>query len=79
MKSKQQRLNNVIGQIEGIKKMLDTQADCTQILTQLKAAKSALSGVMNTIVEEQFDTCLPSLKKIDKKLLINLKKYVSTP
>lgn len=78
MKSKQQRLNNIIGQLEGIKKMLDSQADCLQILTQLKAAKSALSNLTTTIVEEQFDSCFPKLKKSDKKLLINLKKYVTT-
>lgn len=78
VKSKHQRLNNIIGQLEGIKKMLDRDDDCSRLLTQLKATRSAITGVMDTIIEEKFDTCLSSLKKDDKKLLINLKKYVST-
>jgi DNA-binding FrmR family transcriptional regulator len=68
MKSKQQRLNNVIGQIVGIKKMMEGNCECTKVLTQLKAIQSAIGGIMDEIVEEQF--------KDDKKLLIKLRKYV---
>lgn len=78
MKSNQQRLNNVIGQIEGVKRMLDEKEDCVKILTQLKAVKSAVSGVMNKIIDEQFESCLSSMKKRDKNLLIKIKDYVKT-
>ena len=78
MKTNQQRLNNITGQLEGIKKMMDSKADCLKILTQLKATKSALSAVMDSVVEDKFNTCLSSLKKDDKKLFINLKKYVKS-
>ena len=78
MKSIQQRLNNINGQIEGVKKMLNDGKDCVQLLTQLKAIKSAIGSVMDTIVDEQFDTCLQSIKNEDKKLLINIKKYVQS-
>lgn len=78
MKSNQQRLNNIIGQIEGIKKMMDSKADCLQVLTQLKAVKSALSSVIDSVVEDKFETCLHSLDKDDKKLLIQMKKYVQS-
>lgn len=76
MKSMSQRLNNITGQIEGVKKMIDNKKDCLQILTQLKAIKSAIGGVMDAIVEDQFDTCMKSLKNEDKKLLIKIKKYL---
>lgn len=76
MKSFPQRLNNIIGQLEGVKKMIDSDKDCLQVLIQLKAAKSALSSLINTMVDEQFDTCLKSLKNEDKKLLIKIKHYV---
>lgn len=70
MKSIPQRLNNVSGQIEGVKKMIQTDCDCEKVLIQLKAVKSAISGIMDEIVEGQF--------KSDKKLLIKFKKYVKS-
>lgn len=78
MKSMSQRLNNISGQIEGVKKMIDSKKDCLQILTQLKAIKSAVGGVMDAVVEDQFDTCMKSLKNEDKKLLIKIKNYVKS-
>lgn len=78
MKSNQQRLNNITGQIEGVKKMLDNQVDCIKILTQLKAIKAAVAGVMDTIVDDKIETCLKSVKMKDKKLLIQMKTYVKS-
>ena len=78
MKTQNQRLNNIIGQIEGIKKMMAKDSDCLQILTQLKAIKAAVGGVMNSVVEEQFENCMASLKDKDKKLLIKIKNYVKS-
>jgi DNA-binding FrmR family transcriptional regulator len=76
MKTKMQRLNNIIGQIEGIKKLLEKDSDCIAVLTQLKAIKSAVSGVMDVVIEEQLETCMKSLNAKDKKLLSKIKKYV---
>lgn len=78
MKTNEARLNNIIGQIEGVKKMMGNDVECLQVLTQLKAIKSAVSRVMDMVVEEQFDSCLKSLKGSDKNLLINIKKYVKS-
>jgi DNA-binding FrmR family transcriptional regulator len=78
VKSIQQRLNNVSGQIEGVKKMVDGNRDCVQVLTQLKAIKSAVGSLMDAIVEEKFDTCIKSVKEEDKKLLIKIKNYVKS-
>lgn len=78
MKSSQQRLNNIIGQLEGVKKMMATDTDCLKVLTQLKAIKSAVDKVMDFVVEEKFDNCLKSVSSDDKKLFINLKKYVKS-
>jgi len=78
VKSNQQRLNNIIGQVEGVKKMMDTNTDCLKVLTQLKAIKSAIGSVMDSVVEDKFNTCLKTVSKEDKKLFINLKKYVKS-
>lgn len=58
--------------------MIDAKADCLKVLTQLKAIKSAIGSVMDSVVEDKFDTCLNSVSKEDKKLFINLKKYVKS-
>jgi CsoR family transcriptional regulator, copper-sensing transcriptional repressor len=76
MKTEIQRLNNIQGQIEGIKKMLVNGDDCIKVMTQLKAVKSAVAGVMDKVLDEQFEHCLKLLKTEDKKLLIKVKKYV---
>lgn len=78
MKSIQQRLNNINGQINGVKKMIESESDCILVLTQLKAVKSAVEKVMDTVVEEQFDKCLTTLDKKDKETLIKIKKYVKS-
>lgn len=59
MKTPQQRLTNIIGQLKGAQKMLAApQRDCFKLLTQLKAARSATSALMDKIVSEEFDRCL---------------------
>jgi len=58
--------------------MIGDNKDCLQILTQLKAVKSAVAGVMDSLVDNQFDNCLQSLKTEDKELLIKIKKYVKS-
>lgn len=78
MKSKEQRINNIIGQLEGVKRMLNDKKDCISTLTQLKAIKSAVSGVMDSVVEEQFATCMKSLSVKDKTLFSKLKSYVGS-
>jgi FrmR/RcnR family transcriptional regulator, repressor of rcnA expression len=70
MKTISQKLNNITGQIDGVKKMVEKECECEKVLIQLKAVKSAISGVMDEIVEGQFCD--------EKKLLIKLKKYVKS-
>jgi DNA-binding FrmR family transcriptional regulator len=77
VKTISQRLNNIAGQIEGVKKLIDKKEDCLSVLTQLKAVKSAVSSVIGQVVEEQFDNCLNDLSPKQKKLLIEIKKYAT--
>ena len=55
MKTKEQRFNNIIGQLEGAKKMLqDPKRDCFALIIQMKAIKSAMSSLMEKIIVEEF-------------------------
>ena len=67
MKTPVNRLNTIIGQLNGAKKMLsDDERDCFALLIQLKAARSAISSLMEKVVSEEFDHCLLSSKKYGK-------------
>lgn len=78
MKSLQSRLSIIIGQLNGIKKMMDSGDDCIKLITQLKASRSGIDGIIDTVIANKFDTCLKNLSSSDKKLLINIKKYVTS-
>lgn len=67
MKTPVSRLNNIIGQLNGAKKMLaDNDRDCFALVIQLKAARSAISSLMEKLVGEEFDHCLLNSRKYNK-------------
>jgi len=75
MKTNQQRIKNVIGQLQGVEKMLaEKQIDCFKVITQLKAAKSAISSVMEKYLSSEFECCLYQAKGENRE---QLKKIMS--
>ncbi len=52
------RLSRVIGHLEYVKKMLEADEDCAAVLTQLSAARSALTGLGKQIISEHLDHCI---------------------
>lgn len=69
MKTIEQRINNIIGQLTGVKKIIadKNQDDCLKLLTQLKAIKSATSSLMSKVMEEELSSCLRSGKPVDQE------------
>jgi DNA-binding FrmR family transcriptional regulator len=58
------RLNRISGQVEGIKKMVDSSRYCVDILNQVAAARAALTGVGQFVLEDHMKTCVTiSIKK----------------
>ena len=45
------RINRLIGQLEGIKRMIEDKRYCPDILTQTRAVSSALRGLESSILE----------------------------
>lgn len=72
-KNKEQLVNNIIGQLEGIKKMMESEKDCFKTLTQIKAARSAFDNFIQVFSEENFIECSRKLGKKDKE---NMKKLL---
>lgn len=58
IKTTEQRINNIVGQLEGAKKMLaDKNKDCFALIMQLKAIRSAMSSLMDKVISEEMDHC----------------------
>lgn len=52
------RLNRIEGQIRGIKKMVETDAYCTDILIQVSAANAALNAFNKELLANHIRTCV---------------------
>lgn len=52
------RLNRIIGQLEGIKKMIEANRYCPDILTQLRAVRSAVRSVEGNILQSHLQHCV---------------------
>ena len=53
----QSRLKKIEGQIRGLQGMIDADKECEQILTQARAAHSALKAVCNLILKVYLVRC----------------------
>ena len=54
----QRRLNRAIGQLNGVKAMLDDNRYCGDILTQIAAVESALQSVGYLVLQEHMRSCV---------------------
>lgn len=52
------RLNRISGQITGIKKMIENDAYCNDVLIQLKAVESSIQSLSNHILENHLYNCV---------------------
>lgn len=52
------RLNRIEGQVRGISKMVADGRYCIDILTQLQAARAALTKVETAILQEHLGKCI---------------------
>ena len=54
------RLRRVEGQVRGLQRMLEQEASCEEVLTQLIAARSALDQIGLLIIDGYIDNCMQS-------------------
>lgn len=71
-------LNRIAGQIEGVKKMIEDERYCIDIIQQLKAIRSAVKTVERNIVRKHLQHCVNEafhsererLQKIDELIAL---------
>ena len=52
------RLAKIEGQIRAVRKMVTEDRYCIDVVRQVQAARSALSGVESLIIDDHVDTCV---------------------
>lgn len=52
------RLSRAIGHLEHVKRMVETGQDCTDVLIQLAAVRSALNNTAKVILKDHIEHCL---------------------
>ena len=52
------RINRVEGQVRGLKKMVEDDRDCLQVLKQIAAASGALRSLGSVILEDHLKGCV---------------------
>lgn len=76
------RLNRIEGQVKAINRMIDEDVYCDDVLTQIRATRSALKSVATKLLEHHMKSCI--MEKINQgteeeameELLVTFQKLV---
>ena len=52
------RLSRAIGHLESVKRMVEEGRDCTEVLVQLAAVRSALNSTAKVILKDHLEHCI---------------------
>lgn len=67
------RLSRAIGHLESVKNMVQNERDCSEILIQIAAVKSAVNNIGKLILQDHIQHCIvDAIKTGDKKVLDDL-------
>ncbi|MDA9211251.1 metal-sensitive transcriptional regulator [Methylophilaceae bacterium] len=67
------RINKVVGQLNGIKKMIEDKRYCPEIITQLKAVSSACQSLEIIMLQKHLETCVMEAFHSTDKIIKNKK------
>ena len=61
------RINRAIGQLEGVKRMIEERRYCPDILTQTRAISSAVRSLEANILKDHLENCVRNAFKSGKR------------
>lgn len=61
------RLNRIEGQVRGLKKMIEEDIYCIDVIRQTSSTRSALKGLEDSLLEDHLSTCVISQIKNGKE------------
>ncbi|WP_201756880.1 metal-sensing transcriptional repressor [Isachenkonia alkalipeptolytica] len=59
------RMSRVVGHAESVKRMLEEEQECSDILIQITAVKSALNNVGKLVLKDHMNHCIVDAVKND--------------
>lgn len=72
------RLNRIEGQVRGIKRMIEEEVYCDDVLNQIASVQSAINGVTRLLLEKHMKSCVKGqLFEGDERVLDELLKTIS--
>ncbi|RXM75250.1 hypothetical protein DP144_09595 [Clostridium tetani] len=72
-KSVVNRLSRAIGHLESVKRMVEEGRDCSEVLIQISAVRSALNNAGKVLLEDHINHCIvEAVENNDKEILDNL-------
>ena len=72
------RMSRAIGHMQGIKKMIEEDRDCSEVLIQIAAVRSAINNIGKIILKDHIDHCvIDAVENNDKKVLDDLNEAIS--
>lgn len=71
------RLSRAIGHLESIRRMVEDGRDCTEVLIQLSAVKSAINNTGKVILQDHIEHCIvDAVREGDTQALEELNKAI---
>lgn len=71
------RLSRAIGHMESIKRMVEEGRDCTEVLVQLSAVKSAINNTGKIILQDHIEHCIvDAVEHGDKEAIRELERAI---
>ncbi len=71
------RMSRLIGHLESIKTMVEQGRDCSEVLVQLSAVRSAINGVSKIILKDHMEHCIvDAVRENDQEALEQLNKAI---
>ena len=62
------RLSRAIGHLESVKRMIEDGRDCTEVLVQIAAVRSALSSTAKVILKDHLEHCISDDQSASEQL-----------
>ena len=71
------RLSRAIGHLESVKRMVENGQDCSEVLIQLAAVRSAITNTGKIILKDHLDHCIvDAIEHDDPEALSQFKKAI---
>ena len=72
------RMSRLIGHLESTKRMIEDGRDCSEVLVQLSAVKSAINNVSKIILKDHMEHCVvDAVRDNDKEAIEQLNKAIN--